>query len=235
MYILSHAPKLDAFFIGLSLEEFEEVSQKFNIDYGYRSNYETTKASAMKEYSSGENAKKAMKDFYGTEYVPFVCIVTNRDCSRMIVVPKHYPYANLWNAYSPWQGITVEKIESLNLENIRIKYTYFSDLLKSFCDEWIGKFSDTNRNKNLYHYSFCNYCKSFGWIADNGESFQKQYKCYSYSDALKWIPQVTDINLLGNLICSCWQYFQTLEESTVKILDNKNWFIEAFTKLKTLA
>ena len=82
--------------------------------------------------------------------------------------------------------------------------------------------------------SFPNYCKSFGWIIDQGKSFKNQYPCNSYEEALKHISQVTDIKLLGNLLFSYWRYFNHWAESSLT-MHNRAWFIAVLTRLKELA
>lgn len=112
-----------------------------------------------------------------------------------------------------------------------------SCLLVSFCDEWIEKFSNKSINQYqlLENNNFPNGCKSFGWITDDGESFKKQYNCSSYDEALKYIPTVTDVRLLGNLIFSYWRYFDHWAYLSSEILDNRHWFIVSLTRLKELS
>lgn len=236
MYILSHNPEKDEFFVGLSLEEFEELSQEYNVDYGYKSNYEIEKEKAINECEY-ESYHETIRKTYGIESVPFICIVTDSDCSKIRIEPKHFPFANLWNGYSPWKKIEVQNVESLNLKNIKINYIYFLELLESFCNDWIEKFSNKNINQYelLENKIFPNYCKAFGWIVDNGESFKSVYPCNSYEEALRIFPKVTDITLLGNLIFSYWRYFNHWAYSSVEILESRDWFVKALTRLKELA
>lgn len=240
MYILSHNPKNDEFFVGLSLEEFEVLTQEYNVDYGYKSNYEMEKEKAINEHNYHENNgtyHEEIREAYGIKCVPFICIVTDSDCSKISIRPKHFPFANLWNGYSPWQKIEVQNIENLNLKNIKINYVYFSELLESFCNDWIEKFSDENTNQYqlLENEIFPNYCKAFGWIIDNGESFKKLYPYDSYEETLRIFPKVTDVTLLGNLIFSYWRYFNHWAYSSVEILEHRDWFVKALTRLKELA
>lgn len=236
MQILSYNPRDDEFFVGLSLEEFEQVEKKYKIYYGYNSNFEKEKEKALNNYIS-EDYNKMLKDVYRIEKIPFICIVTDRNCCRIIIVVKHFPFANLWNAYSPWEQIRVQEIETLSFNDIKIHYIYFSGVLEVFCDKWIEKFSAKNTNpyRLLKNDEFPNYCKSFGWVEDNGKSFQEYYPFEFYEEALKYLPQVTDRNRLGNLIFSYWQSFKQSTSSEKEILEHKNWFVKTLGRLKELA
>ncbi len=234
MLLLSYNPQDDEFFIGLSLEEFEKISLKYNIDYGYNSNYVLAKESAINKYADATYTKM-IKEFYQIENMPFICIVKKKGRDELQVQSAHFPFAPLWNGYSPWQRIVVKQIDDSNC--YPVTYVDFPTVLHSFCDEWIKKFSDDT----VSHYAliennnFPNYCMSFGWIVDDGISFMKVYPCDSYEEALLYLPQVNKIDLLGNLIFSYWRYFSHWAYHSDEILLHKEWFVRALTRLKELA
>lgn len=236
MQILSYNPQDDEFFIGLSLRELEQISNIYIVDYGYHSNYEIEKEKAIKKQSD-KSYNEMLKEFYQVKNIPLICIVTDRNCSTISIREKHFPFANLWNGYSPWQRIEVLEIDTLDFCNIKINYIQPSYVIKSFCNEWIKKFSD----KNISHYqliedsTFPNYCFSFGWNVDNGESFMQHYNCCSYEDALKHLPRVTEVKLLGSLLFSYWRYFNHWAYSSDEILCHKEWFIKVLTRLEEIA
>lgn len=230
MQLLSYNPDGDEFFIGMSLDEFEQAPRKCIID-GYNSNYENTKKIYLEEYKK-EPYNEQIRKIYQCDKTPFICAVTDRNFYKISIRPKHFPFHNLWNGYSPWTNIFVKEIEPFNPIKIKIEYKNFNGVLTSFCDKWIEKFY--NENLTCYQItkdlSFANYCKSFGWIDDNGESFKEQYCCNSYDEALEHLPKVMDISLLGNLIFSYWQHLNSNKE----IFNNKNWFVKTLTRLKQL-
>ena len=115
MLILSYNPRNDEFFIGLSEEEFEQVAGKYAVDFGYNMDYEMTKEHALRKMADSYHVEM-IKQFYQIDEVPFICIVTNRDCSEIGIRPKHFPFANHWNGYSPWIKIEVQEIENLEAE-----------------------------------------------------------------------------------------------------------------------
>lgn len=235
MQLLSYNPEDDEFFVGMSLEELEQIPEECNIDYGYNSNYENVIKNGLEKYKD-EKYNELIRELYQCDKIPFICVVTDRDFYKVSIRPKHFPFAPLWNGYSPWKNIFVREIEPFNPIRIKIEYMYFNDILSSFCDEWIERFSD--KNSNCYQLtedlSFANYCKSFGWIVDNGESFMERYSCNSYDEALDYLPKVTDINLLGNLVFSYWRYFNHWAYSSKEIMNNKYWFVKTLTRLKQL-
>jgi len=177
-----------------------------------------------------------IKACYKVESSSFVYIVVNPESSKVGVRPWDYPISPMWNGYSPWESIVAKEIEKLHFHHFEIEYTCFSEVLKTFCEEWIEKYSDEKSTdyQLIDDMSFPNYCKSFGWIIDQGKSFKNQYPCNSYEEALKHISQVTDIKLLGNLLFSYWRYFNHWAESSLTI-HNRAWFIAVLTRLKELA
>jgi len=111
MQVLAYNPHEDEFFIGMSREEFECIARRYNIDV------ETEMEKAQKEYKDKRQNEK-LKEMYQTEKTPFICAVVNRSCSYIKVRPRHFPFANLWNGYSPWQKTAVREIESLELHSL---------------------------------------------------------------------------------------------------------------------
>lgn len=111
MQILAYNQIDNSFFLGLSLIEFEEISQKFKVDYGYNSNYEKEKQNAIRNNLRLDYIKM-IKEFYDIENPPFICIVV--DCELSVkIVDSHYPFSPLWNGYSPWKNIQIHEIKDL--------------------------------------------------------------------------------------------------------------------------
>lgn len=236
MQLLSYNPQDDEYFIGLSEAEFERLDREHKIQYESKSDYEKEKLKAKNSCDNKEYNQMIM-EYYQTETVPFVCIVSDRNGSAIVIRPKHFPFDNLWNGYSPWQRIAVKEIDNLNFHTVEIEYMEFPLVLQSFCDEWIEIYSDENvdHHQLIENDEFSNYCRSFGWSTDNGESFKQKYPCESYDEALQYLDQVTEIDLLGNLIFSRWRHFNHWAWSGEEILDHKEWFVKLLSRLKELA
>jgi len=238
MQVLFYNPQDNEYFVGLSEEEFEQVAREYVIDYGHHSDYVKTKEEALARYRDA-NYREGIKECYKLKSAPFVFIVVNPESLKIGIRPWSFPISPMWNGYSPWKAIVTKEIDSLNFHHFEMEYTCFSEVLKAFCEKWIKQYSDekTTHYQLIDDMSFPNYCFSFGWKVDNGISFQEKYSCDSYEDALNYLPQVTDIQLLGNLLFSYWRYFNHWSYSGTEILEPKNraWFVEVLTRLKELA
>jgi hypothetical protein len=126
MQILSYNPTDDTFFIGLSENEFEELAGKFGIDYGHLSNYEKAKEGAFRNWedSISDQYKQMIKELYDIQKFPYIYVVINRSATHITIRSSHFPFANLWNAYSPWRKIKVQNINDIkHLEGIYVHIT----------------------------------------------------------------------------------------------------------------
>lgn len=131
MQLLSYNPDGDEFFIGMSLDEFEQAPKKCIIDYGYNSNYENQLKIGLEEYKN-EPYNEKIRKIYQCDKTPFICAVTDRNFCKISIRPKHFPFHNLWNGYSPWKNIFVKEIEPFNPIRIKIEYKDFNGVLTSF-------------------------------------------------------------------------------------------------------
>lgn len=107
----------------------------------------------------------------------------------------------------------------------------------SFCNKWIQKFSDdgTTEYQVFEDMSFPHGCGEFGWEIDQGLSFKERYPCNSYEEALTYLPQVTEIHLLGNLLFSRWRYYNHWGFPGESGLSHKEWFIKVLARIRELA
>lgn len=121
MQLLSYNPKGDEFFVGMSLEEFEQIPEECNIDYRYNSNYEKELKNGLEKYKD-EGYNELIRTLYQCEKIPFICVVTDRDFYKVSTRPKHFPFAPQWNGYSPWKSIFVREIEPFKPICVEIEY-----------------------------------------------------------------------------------------------------------------
>ena len=116
MQILSYNPEEDTFFIGLSQKEFEHLAADRDIEYEKSFDFEQTLQRAFKNQGR-ESYAQMIRDAYGIQCVPFVCVAVDRDASKIAVRESHFPFAPLWNGYSPWKIIKPQSID--NLEELK--------------------------------------------------------------------------------------------------------------------
>ncbi len=119
MQILSYNQSADEFFVGLTAGEFDDVYARVALNGMSLSKYQEVEEEALLKNDAYCNM---ICEVYMIEKAPFICIVVNRDLSTIEVRPSHYPFANLWNGYSPWRRIEVIEVDSLDLKNIQVIY-----------------------------------------------------------------------------------------------------------------
>ena len=118
MIILSYDPTDDKFFIGLSFEEFNKITKDYNIKYCH-CNYQNDVEHFNHQLQNKEYVKM-IKQVYGIDEVPYICIITDRTKVQIETTVHHHPFHQLWNGYSPWRKIQPLLINELDLENIKI-------------------------------------------------------------------------------------------------------------------
>lgn len=118
MIILSYDPTDDKFFIGLSFEEFNKIIKDYNIKYCH-CNYQNDVEHFNYQLQNKEYVKM-IKQVYGIDEMPYVCIITDRTKVQIETTVHHHPFHQLWNGYSPWRKIQPLLINELDLENIKI-------------------------------------------------------------------------------------------------------------------
>ncbi|MBQ2891935.1 MAG: hypothetical protein IJE45_03485 [Bacilli bacterium] len=119
MIILSYNPDEDELFIGLSFKEFEKINKDYdNITYCHW-NYQNDVEHFDYQLQNKEYVKM-IKQVYGIDELPYICIITDRKHNRIQTAVHHHPFHQLYNGYSPWKKIKPVIINSFDLENIMI-------------------------------------------------------------------------------------------------------------------
>ena len=122
MQVLSYDMEGQSFFVGLSLNEFEEILKNHTVKFNGKSNYEYEKQRALRNMERPEYVEM-IKNIYDINEYPFICVVIDKE-RTIKVLPAHYPFAPLWNGYSPWQKIKAYKIKDLSQLEIEIRKTF---------------------------------------------------------------------------------------------------------------
>jgi len=109
-----------------------------------------------------------------------------------------------------------------------------------FTCKWLEKFCDSNIHYiELVERWMGDDCRALGFEMDCGNAFNEKYKGAfgDYRELKRIIDKVTDVKLLGSAIFSKWRYFNHWAYSGAEILEpeNREWFIIALEKLKSLS
>jgi len=119
MKVLACRPGDDQFWIGCNLEEAMNIflpllSQEAILHY---KRIVTGQANHDAEY------RKAVMDATDADEVFHAYFNVSRDASICFPQVPHFPFANLWNGYSPFRKIDTKTIHSLDeLKNLKMTY-----------------------------------------------------------------------------------------------------------------
>ena len=118
MQILSYNPSDNEYFLGLSLKEFKEINEKYNISNTYTFNFKEINRQRMEEQ------KELFFEMYDSDELPFICLVVDNTLSKFYTEAFSFPFHQLWNGYTPWKKIQIENINDLaELKNKILKIT----------------------------------------------------------------------------------------------------------------
>lgn len=120
MRVLSYDPSDDCFFVDVTWDEYRLAAAKYNIDSGNAGVEEVI--AAQKEYQEDQieqwkeisgSFQQYLKELYGINDMPSVCLGVKRDLSDLWVDLYDYPFGHMWNGYSPWIKIEPAVIHDL--------------------------------------------------------------------------------------------------------------------------
>lgn len=119
MRVLSYDPGDDFFFVDATWDEYRRLAARHKIDAGGADAEEVIEIQKiyreeMKE-SFGEtySFQEYLKDLYGIDDMPEVCLVMKRDLSDLWVDQYDHPFGHMWNGESPWIEMKPVPIEAL--------------------------------------------------------------------------------------------------------------------------
>lgn len=122
MRVLSYNPNDDEFFVSVTWDEYRQLAAKYEIDAAgedVEGVIESFKffLEAQKEAdaeSDGFLYEEYIKDWYGIDEMPNICLIIKRDLSDFAVEQYNFPFHHLWNGYSPWKKIKTVAINDLS-------------------------------------------------------------------------------------------------------------------------
>lgn len=116
-----------------------------------------------------------------------------------------------------------------------------SSLVYKFACKWLDKFNDPKISSYELtdDMSFSDECISLNFKMDCGHDFSEKYNdAFNNTQIFKQIiDEITDIELLGSAIHSKWRYYNhwAYDSSEIREPENKEWFIIAFERLKSIS
>ena len=120
MRVLSYDPEDGLFFVDVAWDEYRQLAARYKIDTGGADAEEVieiqkTYREEMTEEAFGESYpfQQYLKDLYGIDDMPQVCLVVKRDLSDLWVDQYDHPFHHMWNGESPWMKIEPAVIEAL--------------------------------------------------------------------------------------------------------------------------
>lgn len=122
MKVLSYNPSDDSFFVSVTWDEYRRLAAKYEIDAAgedvegviesFKDFLEIQKETDAE--SEGFSYEQYIKDWYGIDEMPNICLVIKRDLSEFAVEQYNHPFHHLWNGYSPWEKIKTVAINDLS-------------------------------------------------------------------------------------------------------------------------
>ncbi len=106
--------------------------------------------------------------------------------------------------------------------------------LNKFAGRYLSLYSNSAISEEYLCDSFASECFDLGLNMDCGKSFISKYGEESFSNVVEFkkvCRTVTDIELLGSMIFSKWRFITHSDCSNCTDDGNREWFIEAFTRL----
>lgn len=151
MRVLSFDPSGGSFFVDVTWDEYRRLSAQYEIDTGCSNGDSEEVIEIQKAYREEMMTEvftepypfqQYLKDLYGIDDMPEVCLGVKRDLSYLWVDQYDYPFGHMWNGGSPWKKIETFVIQDLTdlagLECIKIKEQQDSDIFTSHNFEETG-------------------------------------------------------------------------------------------------
>lgn len=118
MRVLSYDPQDDSFFVDAAWDEYRQPAAEYEIDAGGADAEEVIEIQkdyrrelAEEVFDASYPFRQYLRDLYGIDDMPEVCLVVKRDLSGLWV--DHHPFHHLWNGESPWIKIKPAAIRDL--------------------------------------------------------------------------------------------------------------------------
>ena len=123
MKVLSYEPDGGRFFVAVTWDEYRQLAAKYEIDTGnpdvgveeaievFRYHHEVK--DDAEEEAERASYEQYIKELYGIDNLPDICLIVKRDLSDLAVEQYDYPFHHMWNGYSPW-----EKIEAVSIDDL---------------------------------------------------------------------------------------------------------------------
>lgn len=115
MRVLSYDPQDNFFFVDVTWDEYRRLAVEYEIDakgadaeevIEIQKNYRRELAEEV--FDASYPFQQYLRDLYGIDDMPEVCLVVKRDLSALWVDQYDHPFHHLWNGESPW--IKIESV-----------------------------------------------------------------------------------------------------------------------------
>ncbi|WP_325199768.1 hypothetical protein [Oscillibacter sp.] len=120
MRVLSYDPEDNFFFVDMTWDEYRRLAAEYEIDTKGADAEEVIEIQkdyrrelAEEVFDASYPFQQYLKDLYGIDNMPEVCLVVKRDLSDLWVDQYDHPFHHLWNGESPWIKIRPVPIEAL--------------------------------------------------------------------------------------------------------------------------
>lgn len=120
MRVLSYDPQDDFFFVDATWDEYRQLAAEYEIDAGGADAEEVIEIQkdyrrelAEEVFDASYPFQQYLRDLYGIDDMPEVCLVVKRDLSALWVDQYDHPFHHLWNGESPWIKIKPAAIRDL--------------------------------------------------------------------------------------------------------------------------
>lgn len=118
MKVLSYNHPDDEFFVAVTWDEYRQLAAEYEIDTimeaGVEEVIKTNKEFRQAQKEMDAAYEQYIKDLYGIDELPDICLIVKRDLSYIGLDEYDYPFGHLWNGYSPW-----EKIETVDISGLK--------------------------------------------------------------------------------------------------------------------
>ena len=121
MRVLSYDPSSDFFFVDVTWDEFRQLAGKYEIQTGDMgveeviADYKVVLEDQKEMFEqAGDSFQQYLRDLYGIDDMPSVCLCVKRDLSELRIDQYNYPFDHMWNGWSPWKRIETVAINDLS-------------------------------------------------------------------------------------------------------------------------
>lgn len=119
MRVLSYDPSDDFFFVDVTWDEYRRLAAEYEIDTRGADAEEVIEIQKIyreemtESFGEAYSFQEYLRDLYGIDEMPEVCLVVKRDLSDLWVDQYDHPFGHMWNGESPWMKIEPVPIEAL--------------------------------------------------------------------------------------------------------------------------